>query len=159
MGQGKRDVGTPLRGRAVNLERGLTARCVHAGLRVSLAHEAHIVDAPPRGRRKRVRTPFVATSGTVANPGETLRRGLTEMSQAGTEGSSVAASGTWVVCHTRSNSERSIGRATLAGGRNPVSHASASPVRMAATWLILPVVICLSQRLSHACLSINYFVL
>ena len=23
------------------------------------------------------------------------------------------------------------------------------------TWLILPVVICLSQRLSHACLSIN----
>jgi len=28
-----------------------------------------------------------------------------------------------------------------------------------ATWLILPVVICLSQRLSHACLSINNFVL
>ena len=27
------------------------------------------------------------------------------------------------------------------------------------TWLILPVVICLSQRLSHACLSINNFVL
>ena len=24
------------------------------------------------------------------------------------------------------------------------------------TWLILPVVICLSQRLSHACLSLNY---
>ena len=24
-----------------------------------------------------------------------------------------------------------------------------------ATWLILPVVICLSQRLSHACLSVN----
>ena len=29
----------------------------------------------------------------------------------------------------------------------------------AATWLILPVVICLSQRLSHACLSINDFIL
>lgn len=28
-----------------------------------------------------------------------------------------------------------------------------------ATWLILPVVICLSQRLSHACLSINNFIL
>jgi hypothetical protein len=28
---------------------------------------------------------------------------------------------------------------------------------MAATWLILPVVICLSQRLSHACLSINLY--
>jgi hypothetical protein len=27
------------------------------------------------------------------------------------------------------------------------------------TWLILPVVICLSQRLSHACLSINIFIL
>ncbi len=26
------------------------------------------------------------------------------------------------------------------------------------TWLILPVVICLSQRLSHACLSINQFI-
>jgi hypothetical protein len=31
--------------------------------------------------------------------------------------------------------------------------------RMAATWLILPVVICLSQGLSHACLSINCFIL
>jgi hypothetical protein len=28
-------------------------------------------------------------------------------------------------------------------------------VERVATWLILPVVICLSQRLSHACLSIN----
>jgi hypothetical protein len=28
-----------------------------------------------------------------------------------------------------------------------------------ATWLILSVVICLSQRLSHACVSINSFVL
>jgi hypothetical protein len=26
------------------------------------------------------------------------------------------------------------------------------------TWLILPVVICLSQRLSHACLSMNQFI-
>src|SRR3546814_3717034 len=26
------------------------------------------------------------------------------------------------------------------------------------TWLILPVVICLSQRLSHACLSISLFI-
>ena len=28
-------------------------------------------------------------------------------------------------------------------------------LRKVVTWLILPVVICLSQRLSHACLSIN----
>ena len=27
----------------------------------------------------------------------------------------------------------------------------------AQTWLILPVVICLSQRLSHACLSISFY--
>jgi hypothetical protein len=30
------------------------------------------------------------------------------------------------------------------------------PHHPSTTWLILPVVICLSQRLSHACLSINY---
>ena len=30
--------------------------------------------------------------------------------------------------------------------------------RTKVTWLILPVVICLSQRLSHACLSINIFI-
>ena len=39
---------------------------------------------------------------------------------------------------------------------------SAAPLprkNKAATWLILPVVICLSQRLSHACLSINCFIL
>ena len=34
-----------------------------------------------------------------------------------------------------------------------------APFAKAATWLILPVVICLSQRLSHACLSINCFIL
>jgi hypothetical protein len=28
---------------------------------------------------------------------------------------------------------------------------------MVVTWLILPVVICLSQRLSHACLSISLY--
>ena len=32
-------------------------------------------------------------------------------------------------------------------------------IRGMVTWLILPVVICLSQRLSHACVSINSFVL
>ena len=37
-------------------------------------------------------------------------------------------------------------------GRNE-SWSGPSPV----TWLILPVVICLSQRLSHACLSISFY--
>ena len=40
-------------------------------------------------------------------------------------------------------------------GRSRASRGSGIVV----TWLILPVVICLSQRLSHACLSINKFVL
>jgi hypothetical protein len=33
------------------------------------------------------------------------------------------------------------------------------PLHIVVTWLILPVVICLSQRLSHACLSINKSIL
>ena len=33
--------------------------------------------------------------------------------------------------------------------------ASVVPLAKVVTWLILPVVICLSQRLSHACLSIS----
>jgi hypothetical protein len=36
---------------------------------------------------------------------------------------------------------------------------SISSILKISTWLILPVVIRLSQRLSHACLSINNFVL
>ena len=35
----------------------------------------------------------------------------------------------------------------------------AAEIDKTVTWLILPVVICLSQRLSHACLSINNFIL
>ena len=41
----------------------------------------------------------------------------------------------------------------------PVAEARAASLELVVTWLILPVVICLSQRLSHACLSINKFVL
>ena len=37
----------------------------------------------------------------------------------------------------------------------PVTRAVGRPRRTIVTWLILPVVICLSQRLSHACLSIS----
>ena len=42
---------------------------------------------------------------------------------------------------------RRAGRRRVACGRR----------RGFATWLILPVVICLSQRLSHACVSMNNF--
>ena len=46
---------------------------------------------------------------------------------------------------------RSRLRASLAGGSGPLRRVCFTVV----TWLILPVVICLSQRLSHACLSIS----
>jgi hypothetical protein len=45
-------------------------------------------------------------------------------------------------------------RRTSGAGVRGTTTPPAAPVN-AATWLILPVVICLSQRLSHACLSIN----
>ena len=55
-------------------------------------------------------------------------------------------------------------RCGLALSRGPEELALVAETRSASlesvvTWLILPVVICLSQRLSHACLSINKFVL
>ena len=44
----------------------------------------------------------------------------------------------------------------LGGFPGPSSfRAAACPVKIVTSWLILPVVICLSQRLSHACLSIS----
>jgi hypothetical protein len=58
-------------------------------------------------------------------------------------------------------------RAGVGGSRRLVQRAGPEkyfivPTRsaktMIVTWLILPVVICLSQRLSHACLSINKFI-
>jgi hypothetical protein len=39
----------------------------------------------------------------------------------------------------------------------PETRAVGQPRRTIVTWLILPVVICLSQRLSHACLSISNY--
>ena len=44
-------------------------------------------------------------------------------------------------------------------GKDPLPRQTGSGSTWEATWLILPVVICLSQRLSHACLSINCFIL
>src|ERR1700754_595816 len=38
-----------------------------------------------------------------------------------------------------------------------VTGAGGQPRRTIVTWFILPVVICLSQRLSHACLSISNY--
>ena len=42
-------------------------------------------------------------------------------------------------------------------GRSILLEPCAASESMVVTWLILPVVICLSQRLSHACLSISNY--
>jgi hypothetical protein len=72
--------------------------------------------------------------------------------------------GNWMVvrCLTRSVSRASIRCSAPSGALPSVNNstlagrgsASALPLKIV-TWLILPVVICLSQRLSHACLSIS----
>eukprot|EP01018_Ginkgo_biloba_P040569 Gb_34921 [translate_table: standard] len=43
------------------------------------------------------------------------------------------------------------------GASSPAAQRAGRPTFRDATWLILPVVICLSQRLSHACVSMNSF--
>ena len=42
-------------------------------------------------------------------------------------------------------------------GRSVLAVPGIGPTCNEQTWLILPVVICLSQRLSHACLSISFY--
>ena len=54
------------------------------------------------------------------------------------------------------NSGRALGASRL---RGPAASCGSFRACRTVTWLILPVVICLSQRLSHACLSINNSVL
>jgi hypothetical protein len=58
----------------------------------------------------------------------------------------------WLSSAVVTNSGRSLRRSSLVPGL-------ASGACRTVTWLILPVVICLSQRLSHACLSINKSIL
>ena len=53
-----------------------------------------------------------------------------------------------------------VGPRPPAHKRNPLSMlrlTARQPSSSTQTWLILPVVICLSQRLSHACLSISFY--
>ena len=71
----------------------------------------------------------------------------------------------WRLRHQRSPCRRTLSLRWTPGnssygylvehGANPWSML-ASPDLAIATWLILPVVICLSQRLSHACLCTNF---
>ncbi len=88
-------------------------------------------------------------SGSPASGGRRLQWGLVE--RAGSGRPSVKHSGCGARPDARAKevagSDRSMGEPGLRAGPH------------GATWLILPVVICLSQRLSHACLSINCFIL
>ena len=71
-------------------------------------------------------------------------------------GTSWPPSGGSLVRSGAPRSRDSIPRLRAVFGGQPLWH---PPIRVVVTWLILPVVICLSQRLSHACLSIgNYTV-
>ena len=69
-----------------------------------------------------------------------------------------AQSGDTDKCETRARthccSTSRTQRLSNCNSRNP-RPTRAGPQPAAVTWLILPVVICLSQRLSHACLSIS----
>ena len=60
----------------------------------------------------------------------------------------------WAVVRVRREPRGSVGRVTPGRETDSVGRAPRTTV---ATWLILPVVICLSQRLSHACLSTNLY--
>ena len=88
-------------------------------------------------------------SGSPASGGRRLQWGLVE--RAGSGRPSVKHSGCGARPDARAKevagSDRSMGEPGLRAGPH------------GATWLILPVVICLSQRLSHACLSMNCFIL
>jgi hypothetical protein len=53
--------------------------------------------------------------------------------------------------------QRAVSGASQELDISPAPRAGGRPRRTIVTWLILPVVICLSQRLSHACLSISNY--
>ena len=86
--------------------------------------------------------------------------------QSGKERRVRASSGPWpwrpLALTTPIGNHSSASRRRIPGpcpARHPLLGAPSRAGRKAVTWLILPVVICLSQRLSHACLSINCFIL
>jgi hypothetical protein len=90
------------------------------------------------------RLPRALPSESLAAPGE-RSDGLLRNRRAELERSS---SGHDTYCKTLSAPAPGVGLGAPSSGGPP------APLK-AVTWLILPVVICLSQRLSHACLSIN----
>ncbi len=56
----------------------------------------------------------------------------------------------------RERKETKAGRGLVESGLSPSSFPGSAPMGLPKDiWLILPVVICLSQRLSHACVSTN----
>ena len=92
-------------------------------------------------------------SGSLVGPGWMVQRGLMGNASPSADRPAVTvgqpglkASPTIVGLYMRSGASAPGGSGLPSGDGLPGK---------GATWLILPVVICLSQRLSHACLSIN----
>jgi hypothetical protein len=90
-------------------------------------------------------TPLSGCSAADGSPGE-LRGGKRIANHGAVGPADGAVSGASSV--TPPSNLNLSGAETCAGGQ---------PRRTIVTWLILPVVICLSQRLSHACLSISNY--
>ena len=91
-----------------------------------------------------------AASSSIAQLGEKDGRGHLERIT-GAEACSSARSRGFAADDAQ---QRSLGVRFPEDGRSSHSRGG-EPRRSIAIWLILPVVICLSQRLSHACLSTN----
>ena len=72
---------------------------------------------------------------------------------------SIALLSSWRWCKWKRGSPCEVPARDLSGRAHVMWCASWEDSLTVDTWLILPVVICLSQRLSHACLSINNFIL
>ena len=125
---------------------------------VVLRNAAVRLPAPQCPRREAAGPTGQPPSATSATLGETI-------SGAKWKGSRAARCSALVCCSGRLRSPSLLGNTpapSWRGTQDPVRvapHGAARPARKAVTWLILPVVICLSQRLSHACLSINCFIL
>ena len=110
------------------------------------------VSAPPCGGGEP--GPFGSLAG---NPGETHEWATVKASDPGIGrvGGGPSARAPGATQHTASAELFPHQIKTRSPGRAVHASRQRGAVLRAATWLILPVVICLSQRLSHACLSIS----
>ena len=121
---------------------------------VVFRNAAVCLPAPQCPRREAVGSLSQPPSATLATLGETISGAKWKESRAAHCGALVRRSGRLRSPSLMGNTPAPSWRGTQ-GPVRVAPHGAARSARKAVTWLILPVVICLSQRLSHACLSIN----